>query len=131
PQLAHFDIMAGDPHVIPVLQEILAINPDIKIIGSPWSAPPWMKTNEKFIGGSLKPEYYDAYSRYFVKYIEAMKANGITVHAITLQNEPHNHKNDPSMVMPATEQADFIKNHIGPALRQAGLDTKIFCWDHN
>ncbi len=129
--LAHFDIMAGDQHVIPVLQEILAINPDIQIMGSPWSAPRWMKTNESFINGSLKPECFDVYARYFVRYIEEMKLHGIPVHTITLQNEPHNHKNDPSMLMTAAAQAEFIRDHIGPALQAAKLDTKIFCWDHN
>lgn len=129
--LASFDILAGDRQVIPVLQEILAINPNLKIMASPWSAPRWMKDNGRFIGGSLKPECYDVYARYFVRYLQEMKANGIPVHAITLQNEPHNHKNDPSMVMRAPEQIEFIKNHIGPALRAANLDTQIFCWDHN
>ena len=129
--LANFDIMAGDVHVIPVLQEILAINPNIKIMASPWSAPRWMKDNGSFVGGSLKPECYDVYARYFVRYLQEMKSNGISVHAITLQNEPHNHKNDPSMVMRAPEQIEFIKNHIGPALAAAKLDTQIFCWDHN
>lgn len=129
--LSRFDLMAGDEHVIPVLKEILSINPDIRIMASPWSAPPWMKDNGGFIGGSLKPECYDVYARYLVRYLEAMRAHGIRIHAMTLQNEPHNHKNDPSMVMTASDQAAFIKNHMGPALQTSGLDTQIFCWDHN
>ena len=74
--------------VIPVLKEILAINPAIKILGSPWSPPAWMKTNNDTRGGRLKPEYYAAYAKYFVKYIQQMKAEGITIDAITVQNEP-------------------------------------------
>ncbi|MNE30581.1 Glucuronoxylanase XynC precursor [compost metagenome] len=74
----------------------MAINPSIKILGSPWSPPTWMKTNNSTIGGSLKPEYYDAYAKYFVKYIQSMKAEGITVDAITIQNEPLHPGNNPS-----------------------------------
>jgi glucosylceramidase len=131
PDLARFNLAAGDPEVVPVLQEILRINPAVKIIGSPWSAPPWMKTNGSFIAGSLKPEYYSAYARYFVKYVEAMRGFGIHVSAVTPQNEPHNPKNEPSMVMTATEQAEFIKGSLGPELRKGAPETEILCWDHN
>ena len=69
-ELARFDITAGDADVIPLLQEIVALNPDIRIIATPWSAPPWMKTNNRFVGGTLKPECYPVYAQYFVKYIK-------------------------------------------------------------
>jgi glucosylceramidase len=131
PMLEGFDLGAGDPELVPVLHEILAINPLVKIIASPWSAPPWMKSSGSFVAGKLKPEFYPAYARYFVKYLEAMRGHGIRISAVTPQNEPHNPKNDPSMVMSAAEQADFIGNHLGPALREAAPDTEIFCWDHN
>jgi glucosylceramidase len=90
-----------------------------------------MKDNGSYVGGSLQPRYYDAYARYLLKYLQAMKAEGITVAAITLQNEPLNPKNEPSLVMTAAEQATFIKEHLGPALRNAGLETKILLYDHN
>jgi len=90
-----------------------------------------MKSNDSFIAGSLKPECYAAYARYFVKYVEVMRGNGIHVSAVTPQNEPHNPKNEPSMVMTATEQAEFIKGHLGPALRKGAPETEILCWDHN
>jgi glucosylceramidase len=131
PDLARFNLAAGDPEVVPVLQEILRINPTVKIIASPWSAPPWMKTNNSFVAGSLKPEHYSAYARYFVKYVEAMRGYGIRVSAVTPQNEPHNARNEPSMVMSATEQADFIKGFLGPELRKGAPETEILCWDHN
>jgi glucosylceramidase len=131
PLLEGFDLGAGDPDLVPVLQEILAINPSIKIIASPWSAPPWMKTSGSFVTGRLKPEFYQAYARYFVKYIETMRDHGININAVTPQNEPHNPKNNPSMLMSAAEQADFLGNHLGPALRAAAPDTEIYCWDHN
>jgi len=130
--LVHFDIEAGDHEVIPLLQDILQLNPTIKIIATPWSAPRWMKTNRAFVGGRLKAECYPVYAAYLVKYLLTMREHGIVIHAITPQNEPQNFKNDPSMVMEAHEQADFIKNHLGPALTEAGLnDVELFCWDHN
>ena len=120
-----------DRGVINILKEILAINPKIKILGSPWSAPVWMKTNGSTIGGSLKPEYYGVYAQYFVKYIQAMKNEGITVDAITIQNEPLHGGNNPSMVMTAEEQATFVKQSLGPAFKNAGINTKIIVYDHN
>jgi glucosylceramidase len=131
PDLARFNLAVCDPEVVPVMQQILRINPALKIIASPWTAPPWMKTNDSFIAGSLKPECYAAYARYFVKYVEVMRGNGIHVSAVTPQNEPHNPKNEPSMVMTAAEQAEFIRGHLGPALRKGAPETEILCWDHN
>jgi len=129
--LDHFSIDVEKTDLIPVLKEILDINPSIKIMGSPWSAPVWMKTNNSSIGGSLKPEYYDAYARYFVKYVQAMKAEGITIDAITIQNEPLYGGNNPSMLMNASEQGKFIKENLGPAFSSAAIATKIIVYDHN
>ena len=131
PDLERFDLFAGDPDLVPVLQEIVAINPDLFIMASPWSAPPWMKTNGGFIGGELKPECHDVYARYFARYLLAMRAHGIDIRAITVQNEPGNHKNEPSMVMDAEQMAEFIGRFLEPALRQAGLKTELYCHDHN
>ncbi|MDZ7682754.1 MAG: glycoside hydrolase [Fodinibius sp.] len=131
PDLSEFDLGPDKNTVVPVLQEILEINPDIKILGSPWSAPAWMKTNNSLIGGSLKSEYYDVYAQYFVRYLNTMKEHGIDIDAITPQNEPMHDGNNPSMVMSAEQQKVFIRDHLGPALEAAGLDTKIIIWDHN
>lgn len=131
PTLANFSLSRDTVDLIPVLKKILAINPNIKIMGSPWSPPVWMKDNGSSIGGSLKPEYYSVYAQYFVKYIQAMAAKGINLHAVTVQNEPQHGGNNPSMVMSALQQAEFVKNHLGPAFRTAGITTKIVVWDHN
>ena len=112
PELKHFTINEEKKDLIPVLKKIVALNPAIKILGSPWTPPAWMKTNESFIGGSLKPEYYSVYAQYFVRYIQAMKAAGITIDAITIQNEPLHPKNNPSMLMLAPDQAAFIRDHL-------------------
>lgn len=130
-EMTKFSLEAEKADLIPVLKEILAINPNIKIMGSPWSAPIWMKTNNSFKGGSLKPEYFDAYAKYFVKYIQGMKAEGITIDAITIQNEPLHPGNNPSMYMTAADQADFIKKSLGPAFNAANIKTKIIVYDHN
>jgi len=130
-ELQNFSLDVDAVNLIPVLKEILAINPNIKILGSPWSPPVWMKTNNNSIGGSLLPQYYNVYADYFVKYIHAMKAQGVTIDAITIQNEPLYGGNNPSMLMSAAEQASFIKNNLGPAFRDAGINTKIILYDHN
>ena len=131
PDMAKFSLAEDRADVIPVLKEIFKVNPKIKILGSPWTAPSWMKTNNNPKGGKLKPECYPADARYFVKYIQGMRAEGIRIDAITVQNEPLNEKNTPSLSMSATEEADFIKNHLGPAFQAARIDTKIVLYDHN
>jgi glucosylceramidase len=129
--LQNFSLRKDKSKLIPVLKSILAINPAIKILGSPWTPPIWMKSNHDSVGGSLLPQYYNVYAQYFVKYIQAMKSEGITVDAITTQNEPLYGGNNPSMLMSATEQADFIKNNLGPAFQAASISTKIIAYDHN
>ncbi len=124
--------------IIPILKEILEINPTLKIMGSPWTSPRWMKVNNlnerkpynSWTGGHLNPEYYDDYATYFVKWIQAFAEYGIPVTSITPQNEPLNHLNSASLVMFWDEQRDFIKV-LGPKLRQSGLETEIYVFDHN
>jgi glucosylceramidase len=130
-QLQYFSLSRDTLYLIPILKEILALNPNIKIMGSPWSPPTWMKSNKNSVGGNLNPQHYSTYAQYFVKYIQSMKANGITIDAITPQNEPQHGGNNPSLVMSAAHQTDFIKNHLGPAFQAAGITTKIVIWDHN
>lgn len=129
--LSKFNLGPDEKDVIPVLKEILKVVPDIKILGSPWSAPTWMKSNNNVQGGRLKDEYYPVYAKYFVKYVEEMKKNGITIDAITVQNEPFNDGNTPSMQFLAKEELRFIKNFLGPAFEAAAIKTKIILYDHN
>ena len=131
PELKSFTLKEDKENLIPVLKEILALNPSIKIMGSPWSAPVWMKTNNLPKAGSLKPEFYDAYALYFVKYVQEMAKEGIPIDAVTLQNEPENPHNTPSMLMTAQEQAEFVRDHLGPAFEKNGIKTKIVVFDHN
>ncbi len=129
--LNNFSLGPDTTDLIPLLKQILAINPSIKIIAAPWSAPVWMKDNGSSVGGSLLPAYYNAYAQYFVKYIQQMKALGITINAVTPQNEPLNPANNPSLYMVATDQSNFIKNYLGPVFQSAGISTKIVVYDHN
>lgn len=128
---AKFDLGPDKMDVIPVMKEILAINPKLKIMGSPWSPPLWMKTTYDARGGMLKPEYYDAYSRYFVRYVQEMQREGIPIDAITVQNEPLHPGNNPSLFMAAPDQALFVKKFLGPAFAKANIKTKIIVYDHN
>ncbi|MET0636505.1 MAG: glycoside hydrolase family 30 beta sandwich domain-containing protein [Chitinophagaceae bacterium] len=129
--LLKFDLGPDKKDVIPVMQQILRINPKIKVMGSPWSPPVWMKDNNDTRGGSLRPEYYHVYAKYLVKYIREMKKYGITIDAITVQNEPLHPGNNPSLQMLAADQAVFVRDHLGPMFKAEGLKTRIIIYDHN
>ena len=125
-------------YLFPILREILAINPDVKIIAAPWTAPLWMKIDRynnnpynKWAGGKLNPDYYDEYAEYLVMWVEEMEANGFKIESITPQNEPLHDGNSASTYMSWEQQRNFIKNNLGPAFEAAGLDTKIWIYDHN
>ncbi|MPS64591.1 MAG: glucosylceramidase [Chryseobacterium sp.] len=130
PTLSKFSL-TRDKDLIAMLKEILTINPKIKIIAAPWSPPVWMKDNGKSIGGSLKPEFYDTYANYFVKYIQGMQKEGIIIDAITPQNEPLHPGNNPSLLMVSDQQRDFIKQSLGPIFKSNNIKTKIVVYDHN
>ncbi len=125
--------------IIPILKEILAINPSLKIMGTPWTAPKWMKVNnlndlqpiDTWTNGQLNPAYYQDYALYFVKWLQAFQAAGINIYSITPQNEPLNRANSASMYMTWEEERDFIRTALGPQLRANGFNTKIYVFDHN
>lgn len=126
-------------YVIPILQEIQAINPELKILGSPWTSPRWMKVNNlidlqsfnSWTSGQLNPAYYADYATYFVKWIQALREYGINIYSVTPQNEPLNRGNSASLYMGWEEQLDFVKNNLVPAFKAASLNTKIYLFDHN
>ena len=131
PGLTKFDLAQDRKDVIPILKQILAIAPNLKILASPWSAPAWMKTNNNVRGGALKEDCYPVYAAYLVKYVQEMKKEGIAIDAITIQNEPLNSKNTPSMQWTVSQQAAFLKDHLYPAFTKAGLSAKVILFDHN
>ncbi len=130
-ELSAFSIAHEQTFLLPMLKEILAINPDIKILGSPWSPPVWMKDNGSSIGGSLQLQYYETYANYLVKYVEAMGNEGVRIDALTIQNEPLHPGNNPSLLMLAEDQKIFVRDHLGPAFAKTTFDTKLIVYDHN
>ncbi|MBL8308038.1 MAG: glycosyl hydrolase [Rubrivivax sp.] len=132
PGLTRFSIEPMRSDVLPTLKRALAINPQLTVMASPWSAPGWMKSNDKLIQGSLKPEHYGAFARYLVKYVDAMAAEGVTIAALTIQNEPHfEPPGYPGMRVDPAARAAVVGQHLGPLLEQRGLRTQIIEWDHN
>lgn len=129
--LTKFSLGYDTLYLIPVLKEILQISPGLKLMGSPWSPPAWMKDNKDTRGGSLLPEYHTVYANYLAKYIQEMEKRGITIDALTIQNEPLHPGNNPSLLMLAEQQAAFIKNNLGPTFEDLGIQTKIIIYDHN
>lgn len=130
--LSNFSIARDETDVLPMLKEMLAINPDMQIIASPWSPPAWMKTNGSMVGGKLRPDCYSVYADYLIKFIEAYQERGIKIHGLTVQNEPEFGTAAYScMDMTAEEQKIFIRDHLGPKMTAKKMDTKIILFDHN
>lgn len=140
PGIENFEMHELDKRdLFPILKEIQAINPNIKIMASPWTPPKWMKVNnlkdkkpfDSWTSGQLNPDYYQDYATYFVKYLQAMEKEGFNIESITIQNEPLNRGNSASLYMTWQEQRDFIKSALGPAFEKNGIKTKILVYDHN
>jgi glucosylceramidase len=140
PGIENFTLTSEEiAYVIPILKDILAINPDVKIMGSPWTCPRWMKVNNltdlqpfnSWTSGQLNPAYYADYAAYFVKWIQAFEQQGIKIYSVTPQNEPLNRGNSASLFMGWEEQLEFVKNNLVPAFKAASLNTKIYLFDHN
>lgn len=126
-----FSLEPSKADLIPVLQQIIAINPAIKLMATPWSPPTWMKDNGESKGGSLLEKYYTTYANYLANYIQAMEKEGIRIWALTPQNEPLHPGNNPSMYMSSQMQANFIKTALGPVFKKRNINTKIIVYDHN
>ncbi|MGE4287471.1 MAG: glycoside hydrolase family 30 beta sandwich domain-containing protein [Salinivirgaceae bacterium] len=133
-ELKHFTIEKDLQYRIPLIKEALKrTGSDFKLLASPWSPPAWMKTNQNMLqGGELKPEYYQTWADYFVRFIEAYRAEGIPVWAVTVQNEPMAVQTWESCIFTAAQERDFVKNNLGPSFVKNKLsDVKIIVWDHN
>jgi len=126
-----FSLEPSKADLIPVLKQILAINPAIKLMATPWSPPTWMKDNGESKGGSLLEKHYTTYANYLANYIQAMEKEGIPIWALTPQNEPLHPGNNPSMYMSSQMQANFIKTALGPVFKKRNINTKIIVYDHN
>jgi len=133
PRLTHFSIAHDTAYITPLLQRALAVNPAIKVVAVPWSPPAWMKTNGSMNGGRMNTEYFSSLAQYFVQFVQGYQQQGIPVYAIMAQNEPRYATEDyPSEDLPASDEARFIGDFLGPAMKSAGLGSvKIFGYDHN
>jgi len=132
PKLERFSLAPQRDTVLPTVKAALAINPQLKVMASPWSAPGWMKTGDSLVKGSLKPQAYDAFARYLSRYVAEMRREGVPVSALTLQNEPHFEPGDyPGMRVEPFQRAAFIGGFLGPRLAAEHPGTALFDWDHN
>lgn len=132
PNMEHFSIDHDREYIIPLLQWAKSLNPNLKILGTPWSPPGWMKTSGSLIGGSLLPEHYQAHANYLTAFVAAYTAEGLPISYITVQNEPGIIPEDyPGMRMTAQEQTVVVRDFLGPTMSQAFPNTGILAWDHN
>lgn len=132
PGLEHFSIAPISDTVVPVAREAMSLNPSLKVMASPWSAPGWMKSSHSLVHGTLLPQFYAAFASYLMKYLDAMSARGIPIFALTVQNEPHFEPPDyPGMLLEASARAQLIRNYLGPGLASGKSPTLIMEWDHN
>ncbi|HEV8401035.1 MAG TPA: glycoside hydrolase family 30 beta sandwich domain-containing protein [Gemmatimonadales bacterium] len=130
--LTNFSIEPNRAELLPVVKQAVAINPGLKIMASPWSAPGWMKTTGSLIQGTLRPEAYGLFAEYFRRYIAAYAAEGVPIYAITVQNEPHYEPADyPGMRLEPAARARFVGQYLGPLFAREGIETLILDWDHN
>ncbi|WP_236061422.1 ricin-type beta-trefoil lectin domain protein [Actinacidiphila acididurans] len=131
PSLAHFSIAHDQADVLPLTKQAKQLNPSLKVMGTPWTPPPWMKDNGSYIQGWLQSQYYAAYAQYFVKYIQAYQAAGVPIDYVTAQNEPTVGGDYPGANWNGSGLAYFTKNDLLPALHAAGLSTKVLALDWN
>ena len=132
PNLTDFSTSHDNAYIIPILQQALQINPQTTIMATPWSPPGWMKTSGSMIGGTLNTADYQVFANYLVKFLQAYKAAGVPVSFITAQNEPeYSPSNYPGSTFTSTQEANFIANNLGPAIKAAGVNTGILDYDHN
>lgn len=131
--LSSFDLSREDQWVVPLIKDAAShAKKPLQILASPWSPPGYMKdTKEMNYGGKLLPEYYDTWANYYIKFVDAMKARGIDIWAVSVQNEPLATQTWDSCIYTAEEERDFIKYHLGPAVANSEHDLKIIIWDHN
>ncbi|KAH3697959.1 hypothetical protein DPMN_085472 [Dreissena polymorpha] len=130
----HFSIEPDRSFFIPIIKDALTINPNLTILATPWTAPAWMKTSHKMFGGDLNSgdSYLSAYAKYFVKFLKAYQTEGIPIQYLCLQNEPLLSRDDyPTMTVNVDVMKRLIRDHVGPALRQNNIQTKLLIFDHN
>ena len=133
PDLREFSIDHDKEFYLPILREARKVNPELFLFSSPWSPPGWMKPNKSMLGGAMRKQSFDPYARYFVKFLEGYKAEGVEINAVTVQNETDAEQEGhmPACLWAQEQEMEFAAKFLGPAIRKAGLDVKIWLLDHN
>jgi glucosylceramidase len=133
PELKDFSIEHDRAYILPMLREARVVSPDLFLFSTPWSPPGWMKSGGSLLGGSMRKQYFPAYAQYFVRFLESYRAEGVNIQAVTSQNEVDTDQDGrmPAALWGQEYEAGFVKEFLGPALRTANLDTKIWLLDHN
>ena len=132
PALAQFSIEGDDADwKLPMMLRAKALNPELTLLGTPWSPPAWMKDSGALGSGKLLPQYYGTLANYFVKWMQAWHANGLGISAVTMQNEPHFEPGGYQGMRMEPADQDAFALQLGPAIQAAGYSTRIICWDHN
>jgi glucosylceramidase len=132
PKLEHFSLKRPQEYVFPTVRAALKINPDLKVMASPWSAPAWMKTTGALVKGQLKPEAYPVYADFFARYVKAARKVGVPTDYLSIQNEPDfEPDNYPGMRWLAKDRARFFGEHLAPTFEREKIATKVLDWDHN
>jgi len=133
PELTRFSIAHDRPYVLPILRQARKVNPDLFLFSSPWTPPGWMKSNKSMLGGNMQRHYMASYANYFVKFLQAYEAEGVSVNAVTVQNEVDTDQDGrmPQCTWPMEYEADFVRQYLGPTFEKNGVKTKIWIIDHN
>jgi glucosylceramidase len=133
PELKKFSIDHDKAYLLPVLRQARKENPDLFLFSSPWSPPGWMKSNGSMLGGAMRKHNFEPYSRYFLNFLNAYKAEGVAIDAVTVQNEVDTDQDGrmPACLWGQEYEIEFVERHLGPALRKADSSTKIWVLDHN
>ncbi|MBQ9432213.1 MAG: hypothetical protein IJU44_11755 [Kiritimatiellae bacterium] len=132
-EMRHFSLARDDEFLVPVAKAVKRIRPDTYVFAAPWSPPGWMKTSGLMISGSLKDEFMPALANYFVKYVQGYAERGITIDAVSPQNETMCDTGGqyPCCTYTAGQEGAFVRDHLAPAFRKAGIGTKIWAHDHD
>lgn len=133
PDLKRFSIDHDRAYLLPALRQARKVNPDLFLFSTPWSPPGWMKANRSMLGGSMRNKYFASYAQYFLKFLQAYAAEGVPIQAVTSQNEVDTDQDGrmPACLWGQEYEIAFVKSHLGPVLREAGMATKIWLLDHN
>ena len=133
PELKRFSIDHDRGYLLPALREARRVNPQLFLFSTPWSPPGWMKLNGSMLGGSMRKRYFASYAQYFLKFLQAYAAEGVPIQAVTSQNEVDTDQDGriPACLWGQEYEIEFVKDHLGPALKANGIPAKFWLLDHN